>query len=76
MSFDHPITEKVIPLFFDEDQNQTMFRVVIKGHITKPMLLDLINAFNDSLEFLDSMPKGSDTRKLRHIHRRVITNHC
>ena len=76
MNTKHPILEYDIPLFSDESAESTMFRVVIKAHITTPMVMDLIQAFHDALAFLDNEPLRGGTHKLRHRHHRTITNHC
>ena len=76
MSTIHPISEEVIPLFHDESMDATMFRVVIKAHITKPMINDLIAAFKSALEYLDSEVVNKDVRALQRKRHRKIYKHC
>ncbi len=76
MSTCHPTLGYEIPLFTDEDAECTMFRVVIKAHITTPLVKDLIGAFEEALDFLDQHDNQYDSKKLRHRKHRTITNHC
>ncbi|MBT4884970.1 MAG: glutamate decarboxylase [Legionellales bacterium] len=78
MSFEHPITKETLQLFHDMDKDTTMFRIVVKGNITKVMVDNLIEAFEASFEFLDKIEFKDmfDKRSLRKIHNKVVTNHC
>ena len=79
MGFNSPSTEEIIPLFKDEIETQTMFRIVVKSNITYSMIKHLISSFNQALEFLDGINFKShtnfDSAKLRHKDQ-IITNHC
>ena len=80
MGFEHPVTEKTEPLFYDRNANQSMFRIVIKNNLTRDMAQDLLRAFEAAFEFLDSVDFSSlhsmNTAKLRHKDQRVISRHC
>ena len=76
MSTCHPTLGYEVPLFTDEDAECTMFRVVIKAHITTPMIHDLIAAFEDALSLLDQHENQYNSNKLRNRKHRLITNHC
>jgi len=52
MSMTHPTTDKKQPLFFDEDETGTMFRVVVKSNLTKFMADDLLRAISRALDVL------------------------
>jgi len=52
MSMTHPITDKKQPLFFDEDEAGTMFRVVVKSNLTRYLADDLLRAIRRALEVL------------------------
>jgi glutamate decarboxylase len=79
MGFNHPITEKIVPLFIDQPVSKTMFRIVVKSNLTYSMVQHLLESFRESLEFLDSIDfthaNKFNTEKLRHKDQRV-TNHC
>lgn len=80
MGLNDPITEKVVPIFHDEDADTTMFRVVVKNNLTRGMAKNLLDSFAASFEFLDSVDfsamHGFDTMQLRRKDHRTITNHC
>lgn len=78
MEFDQPLTEEKLPLFHDMPQDETMFRIVIKGNITDVMVNNLMEAFVASFEFLDTIEfkKSFDKRLLRKVHNKIVTNHC
>ena len=80
MALNHPITEETIPLFSDERAERTMFRIVVKSNLTRGMAQNLLDSFDASFDFLDSLDfstmHGLDTMKLRHKDHRVLTNHC
>lgn len=80
MSFNHPITEELLPLFIDKAPNQTMFRIVVKNNLTRNMAIDLLEAINESFRFMDSIDFSKlhhfNFHQLRHKDRRIITNHC
>ena len=46
MSYEHPISEETLPLFHDAKADQTMFRIVVKGNLTRDMAVDLLESFN------------------------------
>ena len=79
MGFNCPTTDKIIPIFRDEKETQTMFRIVVKSNITPSMIEHLISSFVKALEFLDDINFKShssfDSSKLRHKDQ-VVTNHC
>ena len=70
MGFEHPVTEKTEPLFYDQNADQSMFRIVVKNNLTRDMAQDLLRAFEAAFEFLDSVDFSSlhsmNTAKLRH----------
>jgi glutamate decarboxylase len=80
MNYQHPITEETLSLFHDEKTDQTMFRIVVKGNLTRTMAKDLMESFTAALEFLDAVDfsslHGVTTKKMRHKDQRVVTNHC
>lgn len=76
MNTEHPLTGAKMPLFTDESTDNTMFRVVIKSHITLPMVKDLVKACEEALSFLDEHHAEIDTKKLRHHKQRKSTKHC
>lgn len=45
-------------LFTDEDQEATMFRVVVKSNLTAALANNLIKAFEEVLPFLDDLAEG------------------
>jgi glutamate decarboxylase len=53
MSMTHPTTEEKEKLFFDAEEDDTMFRVVVKSNLTRYLAEDLIHAINDALKKLD-----------------------
>lgn len=55
LNFNHPITEKKLRLFTDISSKCTMFRVVVKANINDEMIFNLVDAIENSLEFLDNM---------------------
>lgn len=79
MSFKSPIIEELTSLFKDAEQEQTMFRIVVKSNITYNMIEHLISSFDKALVFLDNINFKShvnfDSSKLRHKDQ-VVTNHC
>ncbi len=80
MEFEHPISGETMPLFYDQDPEKTMFRIVIKNNLTRNMAVDILHAFEKSFEFMDSIDfskaHGIDFVKMRHKDSRVITKHC
>lgn len=80
MGFNHPLTEEYLPIFIDNDADQTMFRIVVKNNLTRNMAVDLLEAIQESFNFMDSIDFSKlhefDFKKLRHKDRRIITNHC
>lgn len=79
MGFNDPLTEETLPLFHDENADQTMFRIVVKSNLTRDMAAHLLESFDAAFEFLDavdfSKSHGVDTAKLRHKDQR-LTKHC
>ena len=80
MSYQHPITEETRPLFHDAEAGQSMFRIVVKGNLTRDMAVDLLESFEAALTFLDSVDfsglHGVSTRDMRHKDQRIVSNHC
>jgi len=78
MEFEHPLTTNKLPLLNDMDQDNTMFRIVIKGNITKVLVQSLIEAIEESIKFLDRVEfkEHFDKRQLRNINNRIVTSHC
>ncbi len=80
MSLNHPITEKKIPLFSDESDDQTMFRIVVKNNLTRVMADHLLDSFREAFKFLDAVDFSGlhdfDSLQLRHKDQRTLTNHC
>jgi glutamate decarboxylase len=79
MGFNHPLTEKMTPLFSDEPASKTMFRIVIKSNLSSSMMHHLLDSFKESLEFLDSVDFSKSHKvksdKLRHKDQ-IVSNHC
>lgn len=79
MALNDPVTEEMVPLFNDEAENTTMFRIVVKSNLTRSMADELLGAVEAAFEFLDSVDfsklHGLDLSKIRHKDQRV-TNHC
>jgi glutamate decarboxylase len=80
MGFNHPLTEKLTPLFSDQKPDKTMFRIVVKSNISGNMVHNLLDSFQESFEFLDSIDfdiaHGFSTKKLRHKDQGIISDHC
>ena len=76
MQFEHPLSQMLSPLLSDASMEDSMFRVVIKSHLTQPMLDDLIAAFKDALAFLDHHGSLIDSTMIKSYKRKVRTNHC
>ena len=80
MGFNHPITEEYIPIFSDQDAEQTMFRIVVKNNLTRDMASHLIESFEETFTLLDALDfselHGVDSLALRHKDQRKISNHC
>ena len=80
MSYEHPISEETLPLFHDAKADQSMFRIVVKGNLTRDMAVDLLESFEAALTFLDSVDfsglHGVSTRDMRHKDQRIVSNHC
>lgn len=79
MSLIHPVTEKKTPLFHDQPDTQTMFRIVIKNNFSDNMVKHLIESFEHALEQLDLLSEkyngNIDTKHLRNKDQ-IVTNHC
>jgi glutamate decarboxylase len=80
MGFNHPLTEKTIPLFHDQKAEQTMFRVVVKSNLTRDLASHLLSSFDAAFAFLDAVDfsklHGITSEQMRHKDQRVMTNHC
>ncbi|KEQ16866.1 pyridoxal-dependent decarboxylase [Endozoicomonas numazuensis] len=76
MQFLNPVTEEKTALFYDHDQNETMFRVVIKGNISLLMVENLLHAIEDSLKYLDNISDMRTLTHLRDMDQHVMSNHC
>lgn len=76
MRMHHPITHESLPLFYDADANDTMFRIVVKSNLTRHLAIDLIECVKQSLQRLDEHyeqhPSGASRwaflRELAHGH--------
>ncbi len=78
MGFEDPIEDVTQPLFTDQEQSKTMFRVVVKINFSFSMVKHLLSSFNAALAFLDTHfthQSRIDTHQLRHNDQKV-TNHC
>ena len=53
MSFKDPSTDELKPLFCDQPTSGSMFRIVVKANLTKILAINLLEAFKESLSFLD-----------------------
>ena len=79
MSFRHPLTEEPLNLLQNVPQDATMFRVVVKNNLTRTMAIHLLDSFNASLEFLDSVRFDAHefhTLQMRHLDQRRMSNPC
>merc|ERR1719453_834452 len=66
MSMTHPLTDKKMPLFEDEDMSGTMFRVVVKSNLTTYMAEDLVRAIQNAVYRLiatRSQPQSPQRRR-------------
>lgn len=54
----NPVTEKKCPLFSDMPLDKTMFRIVVKANLTRPLVDHLLATFVKTLEFLDGAGAG------------------
>jgi len=68
MSFMDPNTETTKPLFKDAPPDLTMFRVVVKSNVTRPMIDNLISAFTNSLKTMDDL---QDHYQAKHFHKQA-----
>ena len=79
MGLNDPITEEMMPLFHDEPETTTMFRIVVKNNLTRSMADELLGAIGEAFGFLDSVDftklHGLDLAMIRNKNQRV-TNHC
>ena len=48
-------------LFSDVDQSATMFRIVVKSNLTRPLAEDLTKKLAEVIELLDSMDSGYES---------------
>jgi len=58
MAYHHPNTGMEEPLFLEFPADQAMFRVVVKSNLTPDLAQHLINAFDETVEELDSLGRG------------------
>mmetsp|Transcript_96577 Transcript_96577/g.249708 ORF Transcript_96577/g.249708 Transcript_96577/m.249708 type:complete len:516 (+) Transcript_96577:70-1617(+) len=58
MCFNDPADETSRPLFKDAKPSQTMFRVVVKANVTRPMMDHLITSMNSALESMNALGMG------------------
>merc|ERR1719401_808910 len=58
MNFHDPADEIVKPLFHDAPANQTMFRVVVKANLTRPLMDNLIAVVKDAVQSMDVLGPG------------------
>jgi len=58
MSFHDPIEEVTQALFSDAPANQTMFRVVVKNNLTRPLMQNLVECIEEVLKTMDKMGAG------------------
>jgi glutamate decarboxylase len=55
MQYTHPITKKQERMFYDEDRDNTMFRITVKTELSKELILDsLITSIDSTLKYLDN----------------------
>jgi len=80
MGINDPVTEEYRALFSDQDQDQTMFRVVVKNNLTRNMAIHLVDSFSAAFGLLDAVDfssiHGVDASSLRHKDQKRLTNHC
>eukprot|EP00798_Chlamydomonas_sp_ICE-L_P016021 gene16021-22159_t len=53
MHYTDPLTGEELPLLTDMPDSMTMFRVVVKGNVTRPMVQNLIASIEQALQNLD-----------------------
>lgn len=58
MCFLDPVDEEARPLFHDAPPDQTMFRVVVKANVTRPMMDHLIQSMRSALLDMDELAVG------------------
>ena len=58
MSLLDPASEQTRPLFTDAEPAQTMFRVVVKADVTRPMIEHLLISFKSALRDMDEFGHG------------------
>jgi len=58
MCFNDPADEQPRPLFSDAPQDQTMFRVVVKANVTRPMIDHLLTSIKSALRDMDELAAG------------------
>jgi len=75
MSFEHPNTKDLLPLFNDQKIDKTMFRIVVKSNINESMVEHLVGSFEKSLDFLDHIQEGLNIKNIRHTYHK-FSNHC
>ena len=61
LGFEHPSTMKFDSLFSDVDQSASMFRIVVKSNLTRPLAEDLTKKLAEVIELLDSMDSGYES---------------
>lgn len=55
MCMKQPLTDEVGPLLSDQPMALTMFRVVVKANVTRPMIQHLVQSIEKALEELDQV---------------------
>ena len=70
MSYKHPITDVVLPLFHDAPADATMMRIVVKSNLTIELAENLLHAMRDAIDHLDACGAG-----YAKLHRHKIIEH-
>jgi hypothetical protein len=69
MSFHHPSTNALEPIFHDAPADMTMLRIVVKSSLTRALAGDLLHGIEKSIAFLMEVGEGyaqmHHARKLR-----------
>jgi len=72
MCFHDPTDESTRPLFHDAKKSQTMFRVVVKANVTRPMMDNLVTSLTACIRDMDSLGPGFQSM---HIAKKQKTHH-
>lgn len=71
MTFQHPLTHQVLALFHDQDDLEaTLFRIVVKSNLTRPMADHLLTSVRCALSYLEDHHDGFKKK-----HRYTIFHH-